>query len=402
MIRNWFFPICWNRHMPIPVSCQCGASFQAPDQLAGKVTSCPKCQGQLPIPASQASSGLTNLLDELGLKATTGAEKCPHCYAELQPNAVICIACGINLQTGASVVQKKKTLFQREAPDDGPSLGDSRLDHAAREMAKDAVEIRKSHDPVPWWIYLNAMNCLLSLTVMAAVMMMTYDNIKSRRMMMVTDLAAGQLLYDDDPDNIVVVGKQTPSYEAPPPYDADSAGVDVRAGTWGRRGQSQGGYTRIDDPRLQPRKNEETGLLEPTPKDAEEYKSKWVNNNVILNIDASILEGYRDNPDRGRIKDFEYGLHKGLRIGHLLLAFLSTVFVTIAVGIIVVSAFEESLIKGVLCLTIIYAPYYAFMRWYKLKNTLKMFIFGVCLLVETLFYLFVYYFPLLPLIRGAG
>ena len=42
------------------------------------------------------------------------------------------------------------------------------------------------------------------------------------------------------------------------------------------------------------------------------------------------------------------------------------------------------------------------MRWYKLKNTLKMFIFGVCLLVETLFDLFVFYFPLLPLVRGFG
>jgi hypothetical protein len=404
MSRNWFFPICWNRHMPIPVSCQCGASFQAPDQLAGKVATCPKCQEQLPIPAFQASSGLTNLLDELGLEATTGAEKCPHCYAELQPNAVICTACGVNLQTGASVLQKEKTHFQREAPDDAPSLGDSRLDHAAQEMAKDAVEAKKSHDPIIWWIYLAVLDLVLSLCVMAAVMMMTHDDLKSRRMMMVSNPADGQVLYNDHPDNIVVVAAQTDSYEGPPPYKAETdiqqeVWGGLRAGTWGRRGQSQGGYTRIDDPLLQLRPNKKTRIMEPTPKDDPEYKIMWVNNNRILDIDGSIIKTYIDNPRFGAVKSLKYGFYKGLHIGMLLMAFLSGIIAVVALGQITFAAFQENVSQGALCLTIGYAPYYALMRWYKLKGTFKMLAFGCTLLIFA-FVVRLFVPVLLPLVRG--
>jgi hypothetical protein len=45
--------------MPISVSCPgCHANFKAPDQLAGRGASCPKCQTKLQIPALAAGTVL--------------------------------------------------------------------------------------------------------------------------------------------------------------------------------------------------------------------------------------------------------------------------------------------------------------------------------------------------------
>ena len=98
--------------MPISVSCQCGQSFQAPGHMAGQVVPCPSCQEPLPISASQPRSSMDSLLDDVGIDLkgdSTG--KCPSCYADLKPNAVICISCGINLESRVSVVKKKKKEF---------------------------------------------------------------------------------------------------------------------------------------------------------------------------------------------------------------------------------------------------------------------------------------------------
>ena len=367
--------------MPIPVRCQCGASFQAPDQLAGKVTTCPSCQGQLPIPASQgnpANPQINDLLDEIGVEVTAGtASKCPKCYADLQPNAVICIGCGTNLDSGASVIKKKKKHFMREAPDDVLSLGDSRLDWAAKELAKEAEDAKKSNDPVAWWIYLAVLDLVLSLCVTAAVMMMTFDDIKSRRMQMLQpDL---RVLDEGDTDTIIVIATAADGFSDPPPYAEDEQGDKQQPGAWGFRLHSQDGYSLVST----------------------RGKEIWVHSNALLDIDPAILQGYKDNPKLSRVKDLKYGLYKGLRIGMILMAFLSGVITLIAVGQSTVSAFEESPLKGLLCLTIIYAPYYAFIRWYKLKSTFKMFVFGVTL---TIFSLVIYISipTLLPLVRGMG
>ena len=370
--------------MPIPVSCQCGASFQAPDQLAGRVTTCPKCQAQLPIPAPQVHSGITDLLDELGVDASSGmAGKCPHCYVDLQPNAVICTGCGTNLQTGASVIQKKKKHFQTEAPDDGPSLGDARLDKAARELAKDAADSKKSSDPVTWWVYLAILDLVLSLCVTAAVMMMTHDDVKSNRMTMVQNPTDGIALYQADPKNIVLIATKTDGYENPPPYSEDEQGTQLRSGAWGRRGQSQGGYTSV------------------AVQQGVDSKIVWVNNNAILNVSPSLIKGYADNPQLGAVKSLPYGLYKGLHIGLILMAFLSGVITVIALGQMIISAFEEDITQGLLCLTIGYAPYYALLRWYKLQNVFKMFVFGIFFLVAA-FGGKLFVPTLLPLVRGSG
>ncbi|MFP6751632.1 MAG: hypothetical protein VB855_08150 [Pirellulaceae bacterium] len=302
------------------------------------------------------------------------------------------------MQTGASVIQKKIKRFQTEAPDDGPSLGDARLDKAAKELANDAADSKKSSDPVTWWIYLAILDLVLSLCVTAAVMMMTHDDVKSNRMNMVQTPTNGIALYQVDPKNIVLIATKTDSYDKSPPYAEDEKGTQMRSGTWGRRGQSQGGYTRVDDPVLQlvkDPKNPEKKIVDP------DYKVQWVNNNAILNISPSLIKRYVDNPQLGAVKSLQYGLYKGLRIGLILMAFLSGVITVIALGQMIISAFEEDITQGLLCLTIGYAPYYALLRWYKLQNVFKMFVFGIFFLVAA-FGGRLFVPTLLPLVRGSG
>src|SRR2546428_11367635 len=48
--------------MPIPVSCQCGQSFRAKDDLAGKRVKCPKCGQVLQIPGAAPSASAPGML----------------------------------------------------------------------------------------------------------------------------------------------------------------------------------------------------------------------------------------------------------------------------------------------------------------------------------------------------
>src|SRR5262245_12730108 len=130
--------------MPIKVTCQCGKSFAAEDELAGKAVKCPNCQQPLKIPGGAASkaaqvrdtgaaarapkpaakpapkpasrsssSGIgrgddlrprelsDSALSEVGLhQQSLSARPCPGCMAHLQPDAVICIKCGYNTKLG--------------------------------------------------------------------------------------------------------------------------------------------------------------------------------------------------------------------------------------------------------------------------------------------------------------
>ena len=90
--------------MPIPVTCSCGHAVNAPSQYAGKRVKCPSCGNPLDIPAVEA--GLHGLMDEAGISEHP---KCPSCNADLKsPDAVICIECGYNLESGKQVKGIKK------------------------------------------------------------------------------------------------------------------------------------------------------------------------------------------------------------------------------------------------------------------------------------------------------
>ncbi|MBP88591.1 MAG: hypothetical protein CMJ64_18060 [Planctomycetaceae bacterium] len=153
--------------MPIKVACQCGASFNAKDELAGKVVRCPKCKQPLKIPAPQpapvANSALDDLFDEAGIDQKHGPT-CPKCSAELKPNAVLCVACGFNMQTGesAEAAQTYDQLGGQEAS------ADAVLEKAAKQIETDKEDDRKNKSTgAPAYVYLFG---LLALVAFAAMM----------------------------------------------------------------------------------------------------------------------------------------------------------------------------------------------------------------------------------------
>ena len=176
--------------MPIKVTCTCGSSFAAKDELAGRTVKCPKCSSPLTIPAGGAAipaparattpqpqpvgaaaprpAGLTppaaplpssgSVFDEVGLKQTVaGAKMCPGCASPMPPNAIICIKCGYNAKIG----RRMETVKTGSGPD-GPAGHEATtqdlLNKAARSIEEDKLEEKKkTKEGAPWWIYLGAM-----------------------------------------------------------------------------------------------------------------------------------------------------------------------------------------------------------------------------------------------------
>ena len=91
--------------MAIRVTCSCGKTVSANDELAGRRVKCPDCSEPISIPGGESTfdevgSGMAELLDEIGMEATRTGIRCPNCRSDLQADAVLCIACGYNLETG--------------------------------------------------------------------------------------------------------------------------------------------------------------------------------------------------------------------------------------------------------------------------------------------------------------
>src|SRR5688572_3853669 len=99
--------------MPIKVTCACGQSFAAKDELAGRTVKCPKCSRPLAIPAAGGAAAIPaaatqpmpqqpmmpqqplpaapapaqaagGLFDEIGISAApAGTSPCPGCRAPM-------------------------------------------------------------------------------------------------------------------------------------------------------------------------------------------------------------------------------------------------------------------------------------------------------------------------------
>lgn len=174
--------------MPIKVTCQCGKSFAAKDELAGKAVKCPNCQQPLRIPGapaaapaaparnlaaplpsaaprqqatsaaafgppSHAGGGAHSLFDEAGLKqAPVGATMCPGCAAPMTPGAVVCIKCGYNAKLGRRMETVK--MGAGSGPG-GHDAGTADLMYkAAVSIDEDKEEERKkTREGMPWWVY---------------------------------------------------------------------------------------------------------------------------------------------------------------------------------------------------------------------------------------------------------
>jgi len=128
--------------MPIKVACHCGASFSAKDELAGQTLLCPKCHQPLTISPPQqarASNGMDDLFEDVGLKEVRGP-RCPQCGVGVQPNAVLCVQCGYNLQTG----EKIQGLTNRSSSERGHGeASDTLLERAAQRIEEEKLEDKK-------------------------------------------------------------------------------------------------------------------------------------------------------------------------------------------------------------------------------------------------------------------
>jgi uncharacterized Zn finger protein (UPF0148 family) len=151
--------------MPIKVSCTCGASFAAKDELAGKTLPCPKCrqplaipggatpaQRKAPAPQSAADLSAPTIFDDAGMKARqhTG-QVCPSCYHPMQQGTIICIHCGYSLKLG----RKMEMEVIGKGEGGHGELAAQALQRAANMLEDDKREERKKvSEGVPWWAYL--------------------------------------------------------------------------------------------------------------------------------------------------------------------------------------------------------------------------------------------------------
>jgi len=193
--------------MPIRVTCQCGASLNIPDAMAGKSAKCPKCGKPLTIPQLNASGGSPKTPSNktstssppsdlarsgpttkpAGLAAVPGAavpgaleqlfadagldkqpaQKCPNCKTEITPGAALCVACGLNLTTGETL---KGFKIAGEEEDEGPKFKDYRLTRAARSIKKEKnEEMELRFVGAPWWVYLAIVFGLITITVFGVI-----------------------------------------------------------------------------------------------------------------------------------------------------------------------------------------------------------------------------------------
>ena len=119
--------------MPLKVTCGCGQRLGVKETLAGKTVKCPKCGNPLVLPGADATTtgagadgaapppaksaaaksasvetnSLAQLLDEAGLTASRTGRRCPQCFSDMVPEAIICIECGFNTETGQRLRVKR-------------------------------------------------------------------------------------------------------------------------------------------------------------------------------------------------------------------------------------------------------------------------------------------------------
>jgi hypothetical protein len=157
--------------MAIKVSCHCGASFTAKDNLAGQTLLCPKCSQPITIPSPNAPlvkqkvaavNPMADLFDEAGFKEYKGA-RCPQCNSPLKPNAVLCTECGFHLQSGQKVAAAKVLKAGERGHAEAT---ESLLDRAAQQLEADKVEMKKNQGQgLPAWVYFIALSILVGFVV---------------------------------------------------------------------------------------------------------------------------------------------------------------------------------------------------------------------------------------------
>ena len=199
--------------MPIKVTCKCGQSFAAKEQLAGKAVKCPNCAQPIRIPAPKqkptagqpsaapASGGIGDLLDEVGMGGHEHDEytgpRCPSCDAPLAQNAALCVECGYNLQSGKFVKgmggMGKKSPRGPQKAEGYEGVAEELLSKA--ERALDAAPMADRGEKESWFIpYLTA-GALIAIGGVGFLMWMGFSYLINQEESDSSDLARFVLFW---------------------------------------------------------------------------------------------------------------------------------------------------------------------------------------------------------------
>lgn len=143
----------------IAVKCECGKKFAAKSEWAGKKVKCPACSNPVripggavapptkktppPVPAGDDAS-IGGLFDEVGFNTEDGSahRKCPECRAPMSDEAIICIACGYNENTGKKMeTYRPVTAADRAKRAEKPDPGMAHVRKSGGGGAFDSVQV---------------------------------------------------------------------------------------------------------------------------------------------------------------------------------------------------------------------------------------------------------------------
>jgi hypothetical protein len=133
-------PPCSRNAMPIPVTCSCGSSFAAPDNLAGKTVQCPKCKNPLAIPNPAAAAAANSIFDDAGMKGLeAGQMRCPSCEASISSDSVLCVKCGYHIKLGKKLAAPKAAAAGGHGGDAHAATAEDMLERARATIEADKV-----------------------------------------------------------------------------------------------------------------------------------------------------------------------------------------------------------------------------------------------------------------------
>ncbi len=89
----------------IKLQCTCRRMLKLPDDLAGQKIRCKHCQKVLSVPRSGSRRFVQHAAeeDDSSELLVAGSRVCPGCGQTYPPTIVVCTACGLNLDTGATL-----------------------------------------------------------------------------------------------------------------------------------------------------------------------------------------------------------------------------------------------------------------------------------------------------------
>lgn len=91
--------------MPIKLVCVCTKELSLPDQLAGKKIKCKHCGKVLKVPDKAEFEGEVGQqkYEENSPFFIAGMQYCPSCGRSYPAATVVCVPCGVNIKSGATL-----------------------------------------------------------------------------------------------------------------------------------------------------------------------------------------------------------------------------------------------------------------------------------------------------------